>query len=70
MILNICKPIELIKNAMGVSVLSLQQKSFCRKYWTEGGTNLKFYKNGFKRKTKSKTNNQYYTLEFDYEFKF
>ena len=70
MILNMTKSIELMKNAMGISVFSIQQKSFCRKYWTEGGNNVKFYKNGLKRKTKSKVNNQYYTLEFDYEFKF
>lgn len=31
---------------------------------------MKFYRNGLKRKTKSKANTQYYSLEFDYEFKF
>ena len=59
-----------MRNVMGVSVFSMQQKSFCRKYWTEGGTNFKLYKNEYRKKTKNNKNSQYYTLEFDYEFKF
>lgn len=61
-ILNISRPVTLMKNAMGISVFSMQQRSFCRKYWTEGGTNIKLYKNKYRRKTKNSKNTQFYTL--------